>query len=242
MNDTVSREQTMTPAIRRGVQAWILGAVGGLVAFGAMLFLAAGRLDWFWAWVYLAITGAGLAAHPLLLVPINPSLLAERSKGIRAKGTKNWDRLLVLAASFLLFGSMLVAGLQVRFGWPLPTPLGLNIAGLGLSLVGWGIFMWAMASNAYFAEGVRIQTERGHTVCTSGPYRIVRHPGYVGSMLIVLGTPALLGSWYGVAMAAVSAALFVVRTALEDRTLIAELPGYPEYAEQTRYRLLPGVW
>jgi protein-S-isoprenylcysteine O-methyltransferase Ste14 len=99
-----------------------------------------------------------------------------------------------------------------------------------------------MVSNAFFAEGVRIQEERGHTVATGGPYRYVRHPGYVGAIAAGLSTPFLLGSPWALIPAGISATLYVVRTALEDRTLREELPGYAEYAEQTGYRLLPGVW
>jgi protein-S-isoprenylcysteine O-methyltransferase Ste14 len=100
----------------------------------------------------------------------------------------------------------------------------------------------AMASNAYFAEGVRIQTERGHTVATGGPYRYVRHPGYTGAILAQLVTPCLLGSLWAWIPTLASAALYVVRTYLEDQTLQVELPGYPAYTQQTRYRLIPGVW
>jgi protein-S-isoprenylcysteine O-methyltransferase Ste14 len=99
-----------------------------------------------------------------------------------------------------------------------------------------------MACNAFFSEGVRIQTERGHTVATAGPYRIVRHPGYVGAIVAELGTPCLLGSPWAFIPAVGSAVLYVLRTHLEDRTLLAELPGYDDYAQRTRYRLLPGVW
>jgi protein-S-isoprenylcysteine O-methyltransferase Ste14 len=99
-----------------------------------------------------------------------------------------------------------------------------------------------MACNAFFAEGVRIQTERGHTVTSGGPYRYVRHPGYVGSILSQVATPFLLGSPWALIPSLASGALFVLRTYLEDKTLQAELPGYHEYAQKTRYRLLSGVW
>ncbi len=98
-----------------------------------------------------------------------------------------------------------------------------------------------MASNAFFAEGVRIQTERGHTVATGGPYCFVRHPGYSGAILSFVATPFLLGSWWALLPALAGSAPYVLRTALEDRTLRAELPGYEAYTQQTRYRLLPRV-
>jgi len=104
------------------------------------------------------------------------------------------------------------------------------------------LVVWATASNTFFSQVVRIQTERGHTVATGGPYRYLRHPGYFGAILYELAAPILLGSWPALLISSVSAALLVLRTALEDRTLQAELPGYTEYARRVRYRLLPGIW
>jgi protein-S-isoprenylcysteine O-methyltransferase Ste14 len=109
-------------------------------------------------------------------------------------------------------------------------------------VLGYALFLWAMASNAFFAEGVRIQQERGHTVAAGGPYRYVRHPGYVGAILSQAATPFLLGSAWALIPSVASAALYVVRTYLEDQALRQELPGYEAYAQRTRYRLLPGVW
>jgi protein-S-isoprenylcysteine O-methyltransferase Ste14 len=135
-----------------------------------------------------------------------------------------------------------VAGLDVRFQWTAPLPLGYHIAGLLATSLGYALFLWAMASNAFFSQGVRIQAERGHMVATGGPYRYVRHPGYVGTILAQLGTPFLLGSPWALVPSGLSAALFVLRTWLEDKTLMQELPGYTEYAYQTPSRLLPGIW
>jgi len=111
-----------------------------------------------------------------------------------------------------------------------------------LVAVGYSIVLWAIASNAFFAPVVRIQTERGHTVVTRGPYRIVRHPGYVGAILFTLAMPLMLASWWSLIPSAAAAILYVIRTALEDRTLQAELSGYTEFTQKTRYRLVPGVW
>jgi protein-S-isoprenylcysteine O-methyltransferase Ste14 len=138
--------------------------------------------------------------------------------------------------------SWVVAALDLRWGWTGSVALSLHLAGLVVNMLGLGLFLWAMVSNAFFAEGVRIQEERGHSVATGGPYRCVRHPGYVGAILAQLATPFLLGSWWALLPSAASAALYVLRTALEDKTLHAELPGYAEYSSSTRYRLLPGVW
>jgi protein-S-isoprenylcysteine O-methyltransferase Ste14 len=207
-----------------------------------VLFLCAGRLDWAWGWVLLGVVAAVLAAHPLILIPINPELLAEREKGLSDKAVRAWDQRITGLAGALLIASWVVAGLDVRFGWTGPLSLAYHAGGLLITVLGYALFLWAMASNAFFAEGVRIQEERGHTVATRGPYRCVRHPGYVGSILSILATPCLLGSPWALIPGVASGAMFVVRTYLEDRTLREELPGYEEYAHQTRYRLLPGVW
>jgi len=102
--------------------------------------------------------------------------------------------------------------------------------------------VWATGVNAFISQVVRIQSERGHTVISTGPYRLVRHPAYVGMILVVLGAPIMLGSWWALIPGVISALVVTVRTKLEDQTLQAELPGYVEYAQQTRYRLAPGIW
>ena len=243
MSDEVSTRREITPETRRAIVKWIVQAALGLVGYGLILFLAAGRLDWLWGWVVLGVLASFMAAHPLILVPINPELLAEREKGLRDRGVKVWDRwVAALAAGVMPVASWTVAGLDVRFHWTGPVPLVYHLAGLLGSLLGLALFLWAMASNAFFSEGVRIQDERGHVVASEGPYRYVRHPGYAGAILAQLATPFLLGSAWAMIPSAASAVLYVVRTLLEDRTLMEELRGYQDYAQQTRYRLLPHVW
>jgi protein-S-isoprenylcysteine O-methyltransferase Ste14 len=243
MNGSESSEQEITPEDRRAIYKWILQATLGVAAYGVIIFLAAGTLDWVWAWLWLGILAAFLAAHPLILVPINPGLLVERGKGIRDEGVKAWDKWIAsFAGGVMPFISWILAGLDVRFGWTGLLPIAYHLIGLVGSILGYGLFLWAMASNAYFSEGVRIQEERGHSVATGGPYRYVRHPGYSGAILAVLSTPLLLGSLWAMIPSIVSAALYVVRTYLEDKTLLVELPGYDQYTQQTRYRLLPRIW
>ena len=238
-----SARREMSPETRRQIVLWCVQSALGLVGYGVVIFLAAGTLRWVWGWALLAVTAAALAGHVLVLVPINPELLAERQKGFRAEGTKRWDKW--LAAVSISFGTVVlwvVAGLDVRFGWTGGMALAVHIAGLAAYILGYVIFLWAMAANAFFAEGVRIQEERGHTVATGGPYRLVRHPGYVGAILGIAAGPFLLGSWWALVPAALGVGGYIIRTALEDRTLQEELPGYAEYAQQTRHRLLPGIW
>jgi protein-S-isoprenylcysteine O-methyltransferase Ste14 len=233
----------MTPEVRRGVVAWVAKAILGVVFFGLLLFLSAGTLRWQWGWVFVGLFTLVSVVNVWLLLPTNPALLADRSRGIRS-GTKDWDKVITaFAAGLLPMAAWVLSGLDKRFGWSSPgMSTTLHVAGAICFVLGWAMLLWATASNAYFSVTVRIQDERGHTVQTGGPYQYVRHPGYVGAIVYQLATPLLLGSWWALIPMAITLPLYVLRTALEDRTLREELPGYAEYAEQTRYRLLPGVW
>jgi protein-S-isoprenylcysteine O-methyltransferase Ste14 len=146
-----------------------------------------------------------------------------------------------LAAILMLVG-LAVPGLDLRFGWSAPFLSGLPVLGFIALIVGYALTRWAMISNPFFETRVRIQSDRGQTVSTSGPYRFVRHPGYVGMVLQWLGTPLALASWWALVPGLGVILAFIVRTALEDRTLLQELPGYTDYAQRVRYRLLPLVW
>jgi protein-S-isoprenylcysteine O-methyltransferase Ste14 len=243
MSHNASVKQEMTPEIKRGAISWIVKALAGLVFMAALLFLSAGRWNWAWGWVFLGLFAAASIVHVLILMPTNPALLAERAKGIREEGAKGWDKLVTsFAAGLLPLAAWLISGLDVRLTWSSPMPLALQVGGAVGFALGWAILLWATASNAFFSTTVHIQTERGHTVQTGGPYRFVRHPGYVGAILYQLATPFLLGSWWALVPMVLSVPLYVVRTALEDKTLHEELDGYREYAQQTRYRLLWGIW
>jgi protein-S-isoprenylcysteine O-methyltransferase Ste14 len=243
MNRRLYSLQDINPDTRREITRWIVQSFIGLVGYALLLFLAAGKLNWVWGWVLLGVLFLFLAAHPILLIPINPELLAERERGLLAEGVPAWDRwIAMLAAGLFPVISWVIAGLDVRFGWTGSLPLVVHALGLLGNLLGYGLFLWAMVSNAFFAEGVRIQEERGHRVATGGPYRYVRHPGYLGAIVALLVTPCLLGSLWAFVPASLAAVLYMVRTALEDRTLMAELPGYQDYAQQTRFRLLPWIW
>ncbi len=136
----------------------------------------------------------------------------------------------------------LLAGLDVRFAWTPDPGLAARLVGAVAFAGGLGLFGWAMVTNAYFSTVVRVQAERGHTVCRSGPYRFVRHPGYLGAMLQSAGAPILLGSAAALAPGLAAVAAMAVRTALEDRLLCRELPGYAEYAGDVRSRLVPHLW
>jgi protein-S-isoprenylcysteine O-methyltransferase Ste14 len=205
-----------------------------------ILFAAAGRLDWLWAWVYLAICLGTLLINGTIMLRTSPETIAERG---RPGETATWDKVvsgLWALALYLLLP--LVAGLDVRFTWTGDLATAWNIAGAAALVAGFALAAWAMLANAYFSTAVRIQSDRGQTVCRSGPYRLLRHPGYVGFILQSFGTALVLGSLWALVPGLVAAALIVVRTALEDRFLQTELAGYQEYTRDVRHRLVPGIW
>ncbi len=242
MNGRPLDSQPLAPPVRRAVARWAVRAAVGTLIYGALIFLPAGTLSWLWGWVFLAVLVAVMAAHPLIMVPANPEVLVEREKGLWNEGVKPWDKWITTAAGGLMPLPWIVAGLDLRLQWTGPLPLALHLGGLLVTVLGYALFLWAMASNAFFAQGVRIQAERGHAVAAGGPYRAVRHPGYAGTILTQLAVPFLLGSPWALIPSGLSALLFVVRTRLEDEMLMAELPGYGDYARRIPFRLLPGVW
>jgi protein-S-isoprenylcysteine O-methyltransferase Ste14 len=207
---------------------------------GAAIMLSAGRMDWWPAWAVVAVMGVNLTAVGIVLLLFQPNLMAERMNP--PKSAKTWDRTLVSILRLMQLARYILGGLGLRYGWTQGFPLWLQIAGIAGCLLGYGVFAWAMASNSFFSQVVRVQTDRGHTVALSGPYRFIRHPSYAGMIVFEFTMSALLGSWWAVLAGAVCAGLFVLRTALEDRTLLSELPGYKEYAQKVKARLIPGVW
>jgi len=221
-------------ALRAGALAVVL------LAQAALLFGGAGRLDWLWAWGYFGISLATVAVGGALVLRSSPETIAERG---RLRGMRGWDKVVIVVLITAGYVALpLVAGLDARFGWTHALGVTWHVAGAVALAVGFGLTVWAMRANAYFSTVVRIQSERGHTVCRHGPYRYVRHPGYVGYALQSLAIPFLLGSWWALLPAFAAIVAMVIRTALEDRMLQAELPGYREYAREVRCRLVPGIW
>jgi protein-S-isoprenylcysteine O-methyltransferase Ste14 len=205
-----------------------------------VLFLTSNQLSWLWAWVFLSICVTSASINSIVLLRTSPETIAERGQ---PKETKDWDKIVGdLWALSIFLAVPLVAGLDVRYGWTPEISLFYNIAGGAMLALGLGLGGWAMIVNAYFSTAVRIQSDRGQTVCRSGPYRFVRHPGYAGFLLQSLGTPILLGSFWALIPGTVAAALMVLRTFLEDRMLREELTGYREFIDEVRYRLVPGIW
>ncbi len=225
---------------RRVVFRFALREILGTVVAGVALFWSAGRTTWWPGWALVAVLLAWAAATGVAILRVNPDLLVERLRP--RKGAKPWDTAILGVVGTSTLARLVIAGLDRRYGWTGDLPLVAQIAALGAILLGYALVVWATASNAFFSQVVCIQSERGHVVASGGPYRWVRHPGYAGMMLFELTVPVLLGSWWAYIPGVLNAALFVLRTALEDRTLQDELGGYAEYAARVRYRLLPGIW
>jgi protein-S-isoprenylcysteine O-methyltransferase Ste14 len=243
MNTNVEQPKKASEIIRAvGWKAWLRFAAFTLL-FPMVLFIAAGRLNWVWAWVYVGIVVSFTLISRIAVIRTNPDLIAERAQSLEREDIKGWDRLILFF--LLLIGPlamMIVAGLDARFGWSPQIPLTPRLVALAVMVSGYVVGTWAMAVNRYYSAVVRIQKDRGQTVVTDGPYRFVRHPSYATGIVSTLMIPILLGSLWALIPSGLVAVVTVIRTALEDRTLLEELNGYKKYAAQTRYRLLPGIW
>jgi protein-S-isoprenylcysteine O-methyltransferase Ste14 len=239
-DSSVARQAGAKSFARNALLKRVVQVLGNLAVIAIILFVVSGRLDWVWAWVYIGAGLAVLLVNAIILLPRRPELVAERAE-IKAN-VKLWDYLLTRILLVVGLTVFLVAALDERFGWTPPYSAAIHIAALVVMILAQLLFVWAMVSNKFFSRVVRIQIERGHHVETGGPYRYVRHPGYLANMISMLAVALVLGSLWALIPAGVSGVLFVVRTGLEDRTLRAELDGYKEYAQQTRYRLIPGLW
>ena len=211
-----------------------------LLFLGLVLFLPAGTWAWTRGWLFLVIFLLPGAVSAVWVWRVNPEIFAARSR--IHKGTKKWDRILLAALVPVMVVIFPVAALDDgRYHWH-HVPWWMCGIGYVLVIAGMVIGAWAQAVNKFFEPGVRIQTERGHRVIDTGPYAIVRHPGYVSACLFFVGIALSLGSLWALIPAVLSCVLLVVRTVLEDKTLRNELPGYQEYAHRVRFRLVPGVW
>ena len=208
-----------------------------------VLLVCGGDFGWWQAWVYsLLIVAAGPGGR-IWAERRHPGLLAERQNMQMAQSAKSWDKVLApLMALSLSFPLVIVAGLDHRFGWSPVYPLWLIVLGFLLIALGYAFAAWALIENRFFSSVVRIQVERGHVVCDSGPYRIVRHPGYAGNMLALPGMVLAFSSMWTLIPVAVALIIAVIRTVLEDQTLQDELPGYRDYVRRVRYRLIPGIY
>ncbi len=241
--DEASRQHAGKNRLHRPGIAVLFGSLVGPAIQGALLFATAGRFDLPRVWLFLALTLVSMVANAALVAAVNPELLNHRGLWRKKKDAKPWDRRLVaLFGIFSFYLPPIVMGLDVgRYQWSNLGPWAM-ILGILLFSLGWVIITWAMVVNTHFEVTVRIQTDRNHKVVTTGPYAILRHPGYLGAALWALGAPLVVGSLYALIPAALTILVLILRTHREDRTLQAELPGYADYAKKVKHRLLPAIW
>lgn len=211
-----------------------------ILATGLVLFWASGRIGWWPAWAVIAIWLVWFTVMDIVIFRLHPHLVAERLSP--PGGAKSWDRTLLSVLRLTQLARYILAGLDQRFGWTGNFPVAAQIAALVVCLLSTALFMWALASNPHFSQIVRIQSDRSHVVATGGPYAYMRHPGYAAMILFELALSALLASFWAILAGGLCVILLLLRTALEDLTLKAELTGYADYARRVRYRLVPGLW
>jgi protein-S-isoprenylcysteine O-methyltransferase Ste14 len=221
----------------------LIGHIQGPVFTGAIFFLFAGRIDLCRAWIWALLNMIYYLAGLLVILKVNPQLLNERGGWNRKKDAKSWDKILLIVFGTIgLYGHTILMSLDVgRFGWSGLSPWFI-LPGIILFTGSFNLVYWSMAVNTHFETTVRIQHDRNHKVVSRGPYQIVRHPGYLGLSMANFASAMIVGSLYGFITATATLLILIIRTYLEDRTLMAELEGYREYAAKTCYRLVPFVW
>lgn len=204
----------------------------------AITFIGAGRIDYWQGWIYNGLNIIFLLLSYFLLPR---ELIEERLKP--KEGMKKWDKIYYIVSIPVYFAILIISILDGgRFDWEPRIPILVVIIGVVVYTIGQIIVLWAKKVNKFFSTVVRIQKDRGQTVCKDGPYRFVRHPGYLGGLLYIIVTPIVLSSFWGLIPAVIAVVLLFIRTYLEDKTLQRELEGYTDYTNEARYRLLPGIW
>ncbi|WP_297798278.1 isoprenylcysteine carboxylmethyltransferase family protein [uncultured Eudoraea sp.] len=227
---------------KAGARYWI-GLILTYFLMPLVLLIIGWDLAWWQGWLYSVLFLVIGIGSRVLAEKRHPGLMAERGKFGKDQNVKPWDKVLApLMAISLSFPLFIVAGLDHHFGWSPVFPIWLNILGFILIILGYVFASWAIVENRFFSSVTRIQMERGHVVCDSGPYRIVRHPGYAGNILALPGIVLALGSVWTIIPVILALIIAVIRTALEDKTLQVELSGYRDYVRRVRYRLIPGVF
>ena len=236
----IQNRRQLSPEIAGGILRRGEQVLGSMVVVAIVLFLAAGTFAWAAAWILLGLYLFGVSVNSVMMLSRHPETIAERASAARAR---TWDILIGGAWGILYYLVLMgIAGLDLRFAWTGQLALSIQVLGGMVFVLGFALFSWAMIANAWFTTLNRIEPDPRQTLCTDGPYRYVRHPGYAGALLQTLGMPLLLGSLWALVPGILAALLMVARTILEDRTLKRELSGYQDYARKVRYRLMPYVW
>jgi protein-S-isoprenylcysteine O-methyltransferase Ste14 len=225
---------------RSKIQIVLQGFIVTPISLMAILLLTAGRWDYWQAWFLIGLTMILLVVN-LMMMRNAPDVINERLAP--GKGWKNWDKVITSTVNLLTVISMIISGLDAgRYGWSPKFNWVFYKLFFVLYLLGQALFFWSMRTNRYFSSVVRIQKDRKQVVCQEGPYKIVRHPSYVGWIIYTIFTPLILGSLWGLIPQGIAFILMLVRTKWEDDMLKKELPGYEQYTNKVKYRLIPGVW
>lgn len=221
----------------------IIGFTLSLLFVPALLFIAAGTVNWTMGWIYVTLLLGATLGSRFIAWRKHPDVLRERARFAEAEGALPGDRLLVVIVGLLgPMILMIVAGLDHRFRWSSAIPLYGQIIAVVLVAIGYGLAVWAMAVNPFFSAVARIQKDRSQVVVTSGPYRYVRHPSYAGALIASLALPFMLEAMWTLVPALAIVLALIIRTALEDKMLMQELDGYSAYSTITPWRLIPAIW
>jgi protein-S-isoprenylcysteine O-methyltransferase Ste14 len=220
--------------------SYILKHVVGSTVFFLIIFISAGKLNYWQGLVYAAI-GLLMSILSYTVLSPDPGLLAERGKP--GEGSKKWDKSILLLSFVITLSMYIIAGFDSgRYHWSPDFPSVLSIVGAVLTITGQFLFLLAQKQNKFFSSTVRIQTDRNHVVCSGGLYSIIRHPGYMGSIIQAIGFPLLFESLWSIIPVSLLIVIQIIRTHMEDKTLKDELKGYTEYASNIKYRLIPYVY
>lgn len=230
-----NQQSTITPRV-------IVQILFFIVFIPFLPLLISWRWDWWEAWVYGILYILSFVVSRVIVARRHPDLVAERARFMQQEDAKSWDKKLLSLMGVSGVCVMLVAGLDALLNWSPSFSLLLKISALILILGSYALTSYALIENRFFSGMVRLQTDRGHQVVSNGPYCWIRHPGYAGAMLTYLVTPLFLDSAWAFIPTLFTLGLYVIRTAMEDRFLQAELVGYRDYAKRVGYRLLPGIW
>jgi protein-S-isoprenylcysteine O-methyltransferase Ste14 len=242
MTDNLSQSSPISPEMKKRllgqaiIQVILFNTIVGLA-----FFTSAGQVNWPQVWVLLVLWALYFLIMYFVGSRVSPDMVLERAKGIQREG-KVYERVVLPMYMVTFAGLAITAGVDVgRYGWS-DVPVWVEVAAFIPVLLAYILPIWATFSNPFAAGVMRIQEERGHHVISRGPYQFIRHPMYLGTMIFGIFTPLFIGSWWALIPGFAMACVFILRTALEDRVLIEELPGYQAYAKQVRYRIFPGIW
>jgi len=213
-----------------------------LVIQMTIFFISAGHIDVPRAWIFFGASFVYCSASTVVQYKLNPELLVQRLKRKR-EGSKLWDEILMRVSNLMvLIAVPVIVGLDIGRFQSSGLDVLFAVVGFVLFIISTILLNWAMVVNPHFEPTVRIQKDRDHKVITSGPYKIVRHPGYLAGILFTLSIPLIIGSVFTLVPSGIYSLLMIIRTSLEDKTLQKELDGYSEYAKRVRYRLFPEIW